>query len=422
MTATPKSLSLGPFVPGVDNRRPEMKMRGGREDGGDFLRSAVNADLSAEGTVTRRAGYELLTAGTDCHSLWADGTDVFVADGDALKRIAGLPGTPSLTTVRTGLVPGRAVSYARTPTAIYFSNGIEIGRLSAAGAREVCTPGLAALPFVSAASDGAFPAGRYGFCFSHVDSFGEESPATPSVWVDCPENGRFAISDTRPLPTGAAALIVYMTAPNDSVFQHVATYSVPTTTVIAAPQRPGRRAATLLLAPIPAGDIVRCLSGRLLVAKGRFLYFSEPYMFGLFNPTRGFIQFPSDITVMETTSGGTWVCADQTYWFAGLDIAAAEVDAKAAYGGVPGSGGVVPNTNEVFWMSPRGVMRGGQDGALKNLQEARVAVAPSGFAAGAFREVDGRKQFVESTFAAEPNRMAAASYMDAEIVRKGVTL
>jgi hypothetical protein len=423
MTASANSISLGPFVPGVGNRRPESKMRGTRADGGDFLRSAVNVDITNQGSVKRRAGYAQVSAGTDCHSFWADAADAFMVDGSTLNRVTGLPGTPVLTTMRTGLVPGRSVSYARAPTgAVYFSNGVEIGRLSAAGARPVCTPGLTVRPAVSASADGSLPAGRYGLCFSHLDAAGEESPTTVPQWVECPANGRIAISDTRPLPTGATAWVVYMTLPNDSVFQRVVVAATPNTTVIASLQQGGARSATLLLSPMPAGDIVRCLSGRLLVAKGSVLYFSEPYMFGLFNPTRGFIQFPSDITVMETTSGGTWVCADQTYWFGGLDIAAAEIDAKTAYGGVSGSGGAVPNDNDVFWMSPRGVMRGSQDGVLKNLQEERVAVAPSGFSAGAFREVDGLKQFVESTFAAEPNRMAAASYMDAEIVRKGVTL
>jgi hypothetical protein len=425
MVARTKSLDLGPFIPGVDNRRPEFKMKGDpRADKGDFLRFAVNADITAQGTVKRREGYTNVLAGGDCHSFWADGPDAFMVDGTTLKRITGLPGVAIATTMRTGLTPGRPVSYVRAQTSIYYSNGIEIGRLGATE-RGVSTPSLAVLPTATASGAGVVGAlARYGVCFSYLDAAGEESAATTPTWVDAALGQSILITNLpAAFPSGAAALVVYMTLANDSTLQRARTLTAPSTSItLALGTALGARCPTLQLQPMPAGDIVRQLSGRLLVVKGSVLYYSEPYRLGLFNPTRGYLLFPSDITVVETTSGGVWVCADQTYWFKGLDIGAADLDAKAPYGGVVGSGGQVPNSNDVYWMSPRGVMRGTQEGVLSNLQEAHVAVAPSSFAANYFRENDGMKMIAESLFAVEPNRMAASSYMDAEIVRKKVIL
>lgn len=424
MTASRKEHNLGPFVPGVDNRRPETKMQGdARTDKGDFLRSAVNADISNEGNVKRRAGYVQVLAATDAHSFWADGGDVYFADGQELKRVTGLPDNPVAETVLSTLAPGREVSFVRTPNAVYFSNGLTIGRLNGAQARTASTPELSVAPGVSAASGGLLPEATYGACFAYADAAGELSPSTTPRWVQAPAGSRLVFSGLPLSYPAGCSLVIFLTEPDGAMLMRAQVLLDPVASYeISAPRNLGMRCPTVQLRPMPPGDIVRQLGGRLLVAAGSVLYYSEVYQYGVMNPSKGFIQFPSDITVMETTSGGTWVCADQTYWFGGLDIAAADPNPVAAYGGVRGSGGQVPNSNDVFWMSPRGVMRGTQDGQFTNLQEAHVAVAPAAFAAGFFREFDGRKQFIESAFATDVNRMAAASYMDAEVVRKKVTL
>lgn len=410
-------------VLGLDNRRPEARLN---TEEGTYLRAAVNVDLTNTGTPRRRAGYARALVGADCHSFWCDGADAFMVDGSDLLRIAGLPyGTATRTTLRTGLMPGRPVSYARTPNGVYYGNGIVLGRIDKLGARPACTPALATAPSAAAVAGGSLPAGRYGLCFTHLDAAGEESASTTPIWLDVPAGNLICVTNMPgTFPTGAAATVMYLTLPNDSTLQRAATFTSAAATYDLAvmPWTLGARCQTVLRQPLPAGDIVRFHSGRLLSAKGPLLCYSEPYMLGLFNSTAGYIQFPSDITIVEPTPGGVWICADKTYWFAGNDIATAQPDERLPYSGVPGSGGTVADTTDVFWMSPRGMVRASQDGSLKNLQEEHVAIGPVGFSAGFFRETDGRKQMAESTFAAEPNRMAAASYMEAEISRKAVTL
>lgn len=120
-----KPTPLGPFL-GMNNRLPPYKLevfsRGNKA--GDYLRNAVNVDLTNAGTLQRRKGTTLVQAGTDCHSLWAEGGDAVYVDGTELYAYPR-------TLLRAGLTPGMRCSYARSPTGdIYWSNGVVLAQLS----------------------------------------------------------------------------------------------------------------------------------------------------------------------------------------------------------------------------------------------------------------------------------------------------
>jgi hypothetical protein len=423
MTSRRRDHILGPFVQGMDNRRPATRLEGTKDELGDRLRLAVNTDITVPGTVKRRAGYVRVLAGSDCHSFWTDPADplnaaeALMAEGTNLLRITGLPDNPTKHVLRNDLVPGRPVSFARTALGVVYSDGARIGRIVAGGERDICPP-RPNRPNV-AASAGPQSA-RFGVCATYVSADGGESPATQPVWFMATPNTEFTLSGFRPtFPAGVVGMRLYLTAMNDRALQRWKTYIDASASITAwATTAAGARCPTLHLEPMPPGHIVRYHGSRLLVASGAVLHYSEAYTLGLRNPTKGFIQFPGEITVVESTHGGLWVCADQTYWLPGLDISAASLEEALPYGGVLGSSGRVPNSNDVYWMSPRGLIRATAEGEAQNLQEAKVATGPAGYAAGMFREVDGLKQFVHATFAPDPNHMAATSYMEAEIVRR----
>lgn len=48
--------NFGPFIRGINNRAPEFAL-GTFKDGGDFLRDAMNVDITSGGVVKRRKGY-----------------------------------------------------------------------------------------------------------------------------------------------------------------------------------------------------------------------------------------------------------------------------------------------------------------------------------------------------------------------------
>lgn len=321
-----RPVKLGPFR-GMNNRLPDTGLR---TKEGDFLLSAVNADVMLRGKLKMRPGYASAQAGSACHSLWGDGgTFGYYVDGQTLYRVRRGPGgTLSRQSVRADLTAGLLLSYARVGDAVYYSNGIERGIVRDASAQ--------------------------------------------SNWGDLPD-----FTDTE--------------------------------------------SPAYLCRPMPAGRIVRYYKGRLLVARGPTLYLSEAYAPNIYRPARGYIPFLADITLVVPMDTGFFVAADRTYWLPGDPLDTSPIGVLP-YGALRGSDTPIPNKEAALWMTPRGLVRGAADGSVTNLQEDTVATDTGASAATLVRELDGMKKAVSAIAGVDATNMAAASFMSAEIVRKGIEL
>ena len=120
-----KPQAIGPFPGGMDNRRPDFALSNG--ESGDLLRDAVNADITAQGTVKRRAGMALAQAGLDCHSLWSPASEAYVlyADAGDLYRLApNAAGALTRTQIASGFGRTSPVSFCEVHEAVYYSDGL----------------------------------------------------------------------------------------------------------------------------------------------------------------------------------------------------------------------------------------------------------------------------------------------------------
>jgi hypothetical protein len=408
------TITVGPFL-GVDNRRPDHRLAAterGRK-AGDYLRNAVNVDLSASGTLTRRPGTTLAVAGTNCHSLWSEADARLFVEGDTLHA---LDHALAKTALRTGLTPGMRMSYCVAGTDVYYTNGVVLERLR----NGVCVPAGVPVPnpapTVTATNGGSLPEGRYQVALTRRAADGEESGSTVPVQVSVPADGVITVSG---IDCGTDYASVYLTPPNGDLLFRADVLPVGQTslTIPVMPQL-GGRCQTLLMRPMPAGHIVRYRNGRLLVAAGDALYYSEPYAPALHNPARGYIPFAARITVVEPVEGGVFVVTDKTWFLAGDDIDKADPVEVLPYGAVEGTGGRSPVGTTAWWFSTRGMVEGAADGSVKNLQEEHVAVGSAAAGATHYREHDGMRHLVSSLFGTEASVGAASSWMEAEIVRK----
>jgi hypothetical protein len=423
MSAQERTVQLDDFSLGMNNRAPDFRLE--RREGRDvrsFVRNAVNADVTKEGTLRRRQGYARVVAGTACHSYWADGAVAYFADGASLVRM-----NPDLSysMVHSDLAYGAPVSFAPVGDDIYYTDGARQRRLAADGSDHAAgAPPLLVTPTVVAEEGaGSLPAGRYQLCFTQVNDDGEESGSTVPVQVELEAVGAIQVTGLPALVDDIAAVRVYLTEPNGTTLQRALTFSTgsPALTIAAMPAL-GARCPTLQLAAMPAGRIVRHCMGRLLVAVAGVLFYSEPFAPALRNPTRGWMAFPDPITMVEPCENGFFVAtAKATYWVGG-DAAAAELQPVLPYGAIYGASGRVEDELACWWMSTQGMVRGAADGTVKNLQADAVAVEPAAAGAALYREHDGMRQAVAALFGAEQTPLVARSYMDAEIVRKGTTL
>jgi hypothetical protein len=390
----------------MNNRLPDHQLglveRG--QKAGDYLRNAVNVDLTNAGTLQRRRGATLTLAGVDCHSLWSDGADTFYADGADLKRFTG-------EVVATGLAYGRPVSFCKASTGdVIWTDGV---RLEAAGKSAVAVPTPNPAPIVTASTGGALRAGFYQVAITAVAADGRESGSTWPIQVQVPDSGRLEVSG---LP---GTLVNLYVSPLNGDTLYLTASTTASSYIIPVMGTQGAQCQTLNLRPLPAGRFVREYHGRLLVADGFGLYYSEPWAYGLYNPLRGYIPL-AGITLMEPGQTGVYVAtADKTYWLSGLDVDQVErmVD-LLPYGAVEGSAARMENSNDIAWFSARGLVVGTQDGQVKNTQEETVAVGAAQTGATLYREQDGMRQLVSSGVPGQTSRAAASSYMAMEVVRK----
>lgn len=396
---------IGPFS-GINNRLPDHQLgvyeRG--QKSGDYLRNAVNVDLTAVGTLQRRKGYALAHAGGACHSLWSDGERAFFVDGDELKQVGG-------GVLATGLTPGRPVSFCRIATGeVVWTDGV---RLEAIGAGPLAVPTPNPAPTVVANLGGGLFAGHYQVAITSVTPRGLESGSTWPVQVRVPDGGRIEVSNLPPGETN-----IYVSPLNGDRLYLIAS-TTASSYVLPTLGMAGVSCPTLNLRPLPPGRIVREYHGRLLVADKQGIYYSEPWMYGLYNPLRGFIQMPG-ITIMEPGSAGVFVATEtQTYWLAGQDIDQLErVDDVLPYGAVEGTATRLLDSDDVAWFSTRGLVIGKPEGQVANVQESTVAVGGAQAGASMHREQDGMRQLVTALSGSEVAKGAAASFFSAEVIRK----
>ena len=402
------TVPIGPFV-GINNRLPDHQLgvvdRGRKA--GDYLRNAVNVDLTDAGTLQRRKGSTRVHPGSDCHSLWSEGGQAFFVDGGAIKAL------PSGTTVRSGLAYGRPVSWCLLPDdRVAWSNGAELGFIErGVSAAQPVTPNPA--PMVTTTAGGSLRAGSYQIAVTAMDSKGRESGATWPTQVQAPENGRIEVSGLPGTPVN-----IYVSPLNGDTLYHAITTSASSFVFPLIPAL-GRQLDTIGLVPLPPGRIVRYYHGRLLTADANQLCYSEPYAHRLYNPLRNRIPIEG-LTLVEPVDGGLYLAtADRTWWLSGADVDQPERLVEILpYGAVFGSSTRSDNSTSVMWFSARGLVVGGAQGQVKNLQEDALAVRPVQKGAALLREEDGMRHVISSVFGAEDTRAAARSFMVAEIVRK----
>lgn len=404
-----KIVPLGGFA-GINNRLPDHQLsivERGRK-AGDYLRNAVNVDITDAGTIQRRKGSTLVQAGDDCHSMWSDGEGpAFYVDGTTLYQWPR-------TAVRSGLVPGARCSFVKAPDGwVYWTNGIVLERIKN-GVSEPAgleTPNPA--PNVTATEGGSLPAGYYQVSITATDAEGRESGATWPVQVQVPKDGVLQIDG---MPAGLKN--IYVSSLNGDVLFHAMT---TTSTSYVFPLLPslGPQLQTLGLRPMPAGHIVRWDKGRLVVVQGSVIYVSEPYAPGWFDPGRGYLPLPDRVVMYAPVDGGRYFATrDKTWWLPGGDIEASPLTERLPYGVVEGSQVTIENSTDVAWFSTRGFVVGNTGGEVKNIQEGTVAVNPGQIGASLHREEDGMRQLVSTLFDATRTKAVARGFFEADDNRK----
>lgn len=114
---------------------------------------------------------------------------------------------------------------------------------------------------------------------------------------------------------------------------------------------------------------------------GRYVYHTEPMLPHLHDPESGFLQFPSEVTLIAPVRDGIYVCADRTYFISDVGSADMTMRVVAEHGGVAGTSVTLPD-GSASWFCKYGQVIGAKDGTIEfiNKESYSPDIAPDGAA------------------------------------------
>ena len=286
---SPASVSLGPWIKGIQNvNDPALTPEG-------CLLEADNVLISSDGSVTPRAGYDLVTVGA--HSPFRHENRTYgIYNGQVCEFFDS--GARSLSALQ---IEGK-VTWSVLNNEPVLTNRSILARVSA---NTVKLLGVEA-PVVPSDSS---PISSASAAYSFVNEDGEEGPLSPITTGGIPTPLETTVKRIRVYKPQASAVPQSQGA-DITVFGDTL-YLVSETSVneispgVNTPI--GKPADTMNKARMPGGDFARYWRGRLLVARGRTLYFSDPLRYGMYDQTGGFVAFEARIDFIEPVEGGVFV-------------------------------------------------------------------------------------------------------------------
>ncbi len=391
------------FPAGLDNRSRESSLPEGA------LRVCVNLDVTREGGLLARQGLrELLASGA--HSFYGhpDQGYALCVSGGELCYFDGMTLTPIRTVNATALM-----SYAALNGNIYFSNSHEQGRITPTGELAYWGIPTPPPPVCIPVDAGACRAGTMRITQTAVSADGLESGAPEPVAVAVAEGGGVQVT----VPTGAD-FIVYATDIDGDVFRAVATV-VSGGTITVGRTITGKPLESLFaVKPIP-GQFVTAYRGRLWVASGSVLWFTDDLSPHWLLPHLGYFLFERDITLLCAVEDGLLIgTASRIYFLHGNHPSDMTQRPALHLGAVYGSGlndapqdvllgpGMAPSRCCAFLDSEGAFCMGRAGGIIQRITNDRYLAGTASTAQTVYWSHEGLRQFtlLISDTTAQPNK------------------
>lgn len=411
-----KTVPIADFKIGIDMLSDETSLPRGA------CRDAVNVDIDIYGNFRTRSGFTQLASMTGAHSLIGsrDGTFGFYAKDDKLLRVVVQNGGPLEAVVLAGLTPSERMSYFEYADQMFFTNGHQLGVVTRTQARllGVADP----IDFgVDPLNYGTLPAGMYDVAYSFVLPSGEESGLSQLQSVELVTSGGFEVlvPPVQAFNTGAEKLRVYATTVNGDILYLAGEFSLRMSGAYEIVEAKfSKQADNVQLHRMPAGSIVRAYNGRVVVARGNELWFSEPYRYGLTSRRHNFVSFNSEVVMVEPVKDGLYVGVldGAVYFLAGggpseFEMFIASTNGPARYtsclvqpAALPPKLADTTDSPAAVWLGAKGYSIGLPGGAVKDIQADRIELDASSGSAVTYSNQGIRQvvSIVESTQTAGP--------------------
>lgn len=405
------TVEVGPWPKGIDNRSPDYAVPP------DALRNAVNVDLSRDGRLRRRNGYNQIVDITAPHSLYSCEVGTYFAAQGTLYKLNEDNTTTELV---TGLL-GSRIAYEYYNDVVYLSDGVVNKKLLSGLLPTDWGIDRPSTYLTLQVTAGDLYPGTFTAAASFINSLGEESALGPISQITTNTEGGFILED---LPNSSNPDVthvrLYFSGSGSTTLYHISDVAIGTASyTISERTDTGKAANTRVFVKPPAANIIRHYAGRIYLATGSTVYYTEPFALNWVDPVKNFWQFPSDVSILEPVEAGLYIVADKTYFYRFDNPDETQVVELFNYGAIPYTSVRLPHNEGVMWQSTRGAIMGNETGNAKNIQEERAAVDVALVGAAFLREQDGVRQFVASMPNSSISPLAATSFMEAEIIRRG---
>ena len=398
-------MQLGPLTQGMNNLAADHSLPEGA------ARNIVNADVDTVGRLRRRAGLTKVYPGVDVRDGYACPVGEFFVESNNLMQLnAG----NTATRLQHGIVGPLAYHYMLGR--VYMSDSRRTFKLIDGYVHPWGLP-RPPKPTLSGAA-GTLPPGVYAAAIVGVDGDGLESGASEIATINLRQAGGIIFTN---LPVLAGQTVrLYLGTANGAELYHVADTGAASYTVAAPGYDDGATLETRGVSRPPVGRIIRDYKGRVYIADGDgMVWYSDVFRYDHFRLDEGYLMFLGPVALMEPVAAGIFFATDKATWFyAGTPEDGFEIRQVFDYGAVFGTS-VRRDDGSVMWQSQRGAVKGAPDGSARNEQEKHVAPDHATAGAAIIREENGMQQFIASLRGTRTNTLAASSWIDAEVIRRG---
>ncbi len=396
---------LGPYPKGMNNVQPRHSLPDG------YARDIVNADVSDGGYLRLRGGFSREVVGSNITAAWAYGDDIYFVDSGTLyKAVPNSSGALTVSVVpnNAGALLARGAAFVEVAGTPVLGDSFSLFSIDQDGLERFTNdaPGIASVSAAAGsqaflvAVTGALPASETQP--SRIERVVGDFPITVTPGdYDYPVNVYISKPD--------GAMLYWRGQGNGTV-------------TVNASDVAGRPLHTEHTIPTPAGSVMRYAFGRLFSVVGSTVFYSLPHYPSVCSAIGGFLPFPQDVTVFEPIDVGFVVATTgEIGVITGGSPDAWEYRARASYGAVPGTAYVYKD-GTVFMDTTHGKASVSKVGEFQNLTDGRVAIdlATAG-ATGLVRD-DGMDRLVTAMTNAEVSRASAATFIEFEVIRKGVVV
>jgi hypothetical protein len=273
------------------------------------LSDALNVDLDNAGNIISRPGQTLQLSGA-FSNLWKHPSLPYafcVKDG-ALSRIDADLSVHTLQADVSG-----SLRYCLHNDTVFWVAGNNRGAVRNGVALASWGLPVPPAPLASASTNGGLFEGDYLLAYVYLDASGMESGASRQTLVTVTDNGLIQLSQ---VPTSSYAVRVYLSPVNGDVLYSATDIPIGVSSWALGSSEQGKALATeYMVGRPPDGTAIASYRGRVYVASGNILAFSEAGNPHLFHRLEGYFQHPEPITMLAPVDDGLFIASKNRTWF-----------------------------------------------------------------------------------------------------------